>query len=171
MDTRRRIFTVLITGLLIALPATLLADEPESSDNDPRIIIIGDDGEELTIEMEEVHEIVAEAMAGLDEVMAELDEMQLQVRLGKDNRLDLSFDDTTVELDLDQIMVQVAHAVQTGFNQIHTEDWNSSRDRWSDVSEDDLRQELEDLRKEMKELSRELRKIRNQDQDQDEDLD
>ena len=150
-------------GLLIALPATLLADEPESSDNDTKIIVIGDDGEELTIEMEEVHEIVAEAMAGLDEVMAELEDMQLQVRLGKDNRLDLSFDDTTVELDLDQIMVQVAAAVRTGFDQIHMEDWSHAHDRWSDVSEYDLRQELEDLQREMKELRRELRKISNSD--------
>ncbi len=167
MDTRRRTNPVLIMGPLIlallisVLPATLLADEPGSSDNDAKIIIIGGDGEELTIEMEEVHEIVAEAMAGLDEVMAELKDMQLQVRLGKDNRLNLSYDDTTFELDLDQIMTQVAVALQDGFDQFHTEDWAHSHDRWSDDSEDDLRQELEDLRKEMKELRRELRKIRN----------
>lgn len=167
MDTRRRTNPVLIMGPLIlallisVLPATLLADEPGSSDNDAKIIIIGGDGEELTIEMEEVHEIVAEAMAGLDEVMAELKDMQLQVRLGKDNRLNLSYDDTTFELDLDQIMTQVAVALQEGFDQFHTEDWTHSHDRWSDDSEDDLRQELEDLRKEMKELRRELRKIRN----------
>lgn len=164
--TRQRTFTVLITGLLIlALPAILLADEPETSDNEAKVIIVGDDGEELTIDMEAVHEMVAEAMTGLDDVMEELEDMQLQVRLGKDNRLDLSYEDTTFELDLDQIMTQVAVAVQSGFEQIHTEDWTDSRDRWSDVSEDDLRQELEDLQKEMKELRREIGKIKDQDED------
>jgi Cu/Ag efflux pump CusA len=166
MMTRQRTFTVLITGLLIlALPAILLADEPETSDNEAKVIIVGDDGEELTIDMEAVHEMVAEAMTGLDDVMEELEDMQLQVRLGKDNRLDLSYEDTTFELDLDQIMTQVAVAVQSGFEQIHTEDWTDSRDRWSDVSEDDLRQELEDLQKEMKELRREIGKIKDQDED------
>ena len=166
MITRQRTFTVLITGLLIlALPAILLADEPETADNEAKVIIVGDDGEELTIDMEAVHEIMAEAMEGLDEVIEELDDMQLQVRLGKDNRLDLSYEDTTFELDLDQIMTQVAVAVQSGFEQIHTEDWTDSHDRWSDVSEDDLRQELENLQKEMKELRREIRKIKDQDED------
>jgi hypothetical protein len=151
--------------LILTLPAILLADEPGTADNESMIIVVGDDGEELTIDMEAVHEIMAEAMEGLDEVMEELEDMQLQVRLGKDNRLNLSYEDTTFELDLDQIMTQVAVAVQTGFNQIHVEDWTDSRDRWSDVSEDDLREELEDLKKEMKELRREFRKIRDQDED------
>ncbi len=166
MNTRQRTLLALITGLLIlTLPAILLADEPGSQEEDSKVIIIVDDGEEITIDMEEVHEIVAEAMSGLDEVMEELEDMQLQVRLGKDNRLDLSYEDTTFELDLDQIMAQVAVAVQSGFDQIHTEDWTDSRDRWSNVSEDDLRQELDDLQKEMKELRRELRKIRDVDED------
>ena len=166
MNTRQRTLPALITGLLIILlPATILADEPGLSEDDSKIIVIIDDGEELTIDMEAVHAIMAEAMDGLDEVMEELEDMQLQVRLGKDNRLDLSYDDTTFELDLDQIMAQVAVAVQTGFDEMHIEDWAGSHDRWSNVSEDDLRQELDDLQKEMKELRRELRKIRDSNED------
>jgi hypothetical protein len=166
MNTRQRTLLALITGLLIImLPATILADEPESSEEDSKVIIIVDDGEELTIDMADVHEMVAEAMSGLDEAMEELEDMQLQVRLGKDNRLDLSYEDTTFELDLDQIMAQVAVAVQTGFDEIHIQDWTDSHNRWSNVSEDDLRQELDDLQKEMKELRRELRKIRDSDED------
>jgi len=166
MNKRQSTLLALVTGLLIiAMPATILADEPESSEDDSKIVIIVDDGEEVTIDMAEVHEMVAEAMGGLDEVMEELEDMQLQVRLGNDNRLDLSFDDTTFELDLDQIMAQVAVAVQTGFDEIHIEDWTDSRDRWTDVSEDDLRQELDDLQKEMKELRKELRKIRDSNED------
>lgn len=164
--TRQRTIPVLIAGLLIlTMPAVLLADEPETAENEAKIIVVGDDGEELTIDFAAVHEIMAEAMEGLDEVMEELEDMQLQVRLGKDNRLDFSYDDTTFELDLDQIMTQVAVAVQSGFDQINLEDWTGSRDRWSNVSEDDLRQELADLKKEMKELRREFRKIRDPDED------
>jgi len=170
MDTRQRKYSALILGLLglsllIARPATLLAHEPEETEKDAKVIIIGDDGEEVVIEMEEVHAIVNEAMAGLDEVMAELDDMQFQVRLGRDNNLNLSYDDTTFELDLDQIMTQVSAAVQVGFDQFHTEDWTRSHDRWTNVSEDDLRQELKELQKEMKELRREIRKIKNLDED------
>ena len=168
MKSHRRILTALGLGLLsfsllVAQPAVLLADEPESSNDDAKVIIICDDGEEVTIDMEAVHEIVAETMSGLDEVMAELEDMQLQVRLGKDNRLDLSYEDTTFELDLDQIMTQVATAVQVGFEEFRTEDWTHSHDRWTDVSDDDLRQELEDLQQEMKELRREIKKIKNPD--------
>ena len=164
--TRQRTITALVTGLLIlTLPAILLADEPETADNEAKVVIVGIDGEELTIDMEAVHEMMAEAMVGLDDVMEELEDMQLQVRLGKDNRLDLSYDDTTFELDLDQIMTQVAVAVQSGFDQIKTEDWTDSRDRWSNVSDDDLRQELDDLKKEMKELRREFRKIKDHNED------
>ena len=147
--------------LILVLPAALLADEPAKTDNDAMVIIVGDDDREIIIEMEAVQEIVAEALTGLDEVMAELEDMQFQVRLGKDNRLDLSYEDTTFELDLDQIMSQVALAVQAGFDQIETDDWTHSHDRWSDSSEADLRRELEDLAKEMKELRRELGKARD----------
>ena len=161
MDTRKRILTVISLGMLVlALPGTLLADEPRTGDEESKVIIIDGGDEEIVIDMEHIHGIVSEAMAGLDETLAELEDMQLQVRLGQDNRLDLSFDDTTFELDLDQIMAQVAAAVQVGFDEFHTESWTRSHDRWSHASEDDLRAELEDLQQEMKELRRELRKLR-----------
>ena len=158
-DSLKIMGPVLLALLILALPATLLADEPESADNDAKVIIIRDGGEEMVIDMEAVHEIVAEAMSGLDEVMEELEEMQFQVRLGQDNRLDLSYDDTTFELDLDQIMAQVSLAVRTGFDQIDTDGWTGSHNRWDASTEDDLRRELKDLQKEMKKLRRELKEI------------
>lgn len=166
MDTRQRTLSVLIAGLLIfTLPATLLADEPENESKDSTIIIIDNDGEEVVIEMGEINEIVSEAMEGFDEAMAELEDMQLQVRLGDDNRLNLSYDDTTFELDLDQIMAQVSTAVQVGFSQFDTDDWSHSYDRHTNISEDELRHELKNLQREMKELRRELEKIRDIDDD------
>ena len=170
MDSHRRFFPTLTLGLLgltllIVQPAALMAADPKDSKDDTKVIIIEHDGDEMIIEMDEVQAIVDEAMEGFDEVMAELQDMQLEVRLGKDNNLNLSYEDTTFELDLDQILAQVSAAVQMGFDQVHTENWTRTSDRWSNVSEDDLRGELEDLQKEMKELRRELQKIKDSDED------
>lgn len=170
MDSHKRTFPALIMALLglsllMASPAALLAEEPDDTGDDSKVIIIDHDGEKVIIEMDEIQAIVDEAMEGMDEVMAELQDMQLEVRLGKDNNLNLSYDDTTFELDLDQIMTQVSAAVQVGFDQVHTEDWTHSHDRWTNVSENDLRAELEDLQKEMRELRRELQKIKDSDED------
>jgi hypothetical protein len=166
MDTRQRTLPILITGLLIlALPTILLADEPRNEAKETKVIIIDNDGEEVVIEMDDVQEIVNEAMEGFEEVMAELDDMQFQVRLGNDNRLNLSYEDTTFELDLDQVMTQVATAVRVGFQEFETDEWAHSFDRDANVSEDELRHELKDLQREMKELRRELRKIKDLDDD------
>jgi len=170
MDSRRYKFPALVPAflglsLLMVQPGNLLAADPPDAEKDAKVIIIQHGDEEVVIEMEEVQSIVDEAMEGLDEVLAEIQDMQLEVRLGKDNNLNLSYDDTTFELDLDQIMTQVAAAVQVGFDQFHAEDWTRSSDRWSQVSEDDLKQELEDLRKEIKQLRRELRNMKKSDGD------
>ena len=113
----------------------------------------------------EVKDIVSEAMAGLEDVMTELDDMQFQFRMGQDNRVNLSYDDTTFELDLDQIMAQVATAVEIGLSEINTGQWTDSRHRWNHVAAEDLESELDELRSEMRELRAELRKLRNQNSD------
>jgi hypothetical protein len=158
------ILPVLGLALLVAAPADLRAAEPRDADQDAdqnaKVIVIEHGEEELVIDMAEVQAVVDEAMAGLDEALAEIQDMQLEVRLGKDNHLNLSYDETTFELDLDQIMTQISAAVQVGFDQFDTADWAQARDRWSEVSEDDLKQELEDLKREMKDLRRELRQIK-----------
>ena len=71
MDTQKRWLALITLGLfLLALPVTLLADEPEPDKKDSKIIIVHDGDEEVVIEMEEIHEIMAEAMEGLDEAMS-----------------------------------------------------------------------------------------------------
>lgn len=166
MDIQKRWMAAITLGLFIlALPVTILADEPEADKKDSKVIIIHDGDEEVVIEMAEIHEIVAEAMEGFDEVMAEIQDMQLEVRLGRDNKLDLSYEDSTFELDLDEIMTQVSAAVQVGFDEFHTSDWSHSHDRWSHASDDDLRAELDDLQEEMKELRSELRKLKKPEDD------
>ncbi len=176
--------------LALALPAVLLAAEPESTDKADRdeasIVILGDDGEEITLTVEDgtftmistedgetttrmvdietmgllAADAVDEAMGGMDEVMAQLEEMQFQFRVGQDNRLNLSFDDSEFELDLDQIMTQVASAVQLGLDEIDTAQWASHGNRWDDVSEDELRDELDNLKDEMEALRTELQNLK-----------
>jgi hypothetical protein len=175
--------------MTLALPGLLLASEPEKnqkSDADgSQIVIVGDDGEELTVTLadgaltmistENGHtttrimdmeamgllaaDAVEEAMWGMDEVLAELEDLQLDVHMGQDNRLNLKVDDTEFEVDLDQILSQVASAVQVGLDEIDTGDWTDRRSRWDDVSDAELRVELDNLKDEMKELRRELRRL------------
>lgn len=171
MDTQKRWMALITLGLFfLALPVTILADEPQTDEpeadiKDSKVIIIHDGDEDVVIEMSEIHEIVIDAMEGFDEAMAEIQDMQLEIRLGQDNKLDLSYEDSTFELDLDEIMTQVASAVQVGLDDFNTSDWTHSHDRWSHASDDDLRAELEDLQEEMKDLRRELRKLKETDDD------
>ncbi|MEN8007326.1 MAG: hypothetical protein ABFS42_09950 [Candidatus Krumholzibacteriota bacterium] len=165
MNAKRNADSLKIAGpfilalLILFLPVVLWADEPDCEDKEAKLVIVGEDGEEMVIEMGAVHEIVADALSGLDEVMAELEDMQFQVRLGRDNRLDLSYEDTTFELDLDQVMSQVSVALQAGLDEFDTEDWTGSHDRWEASTDEDLRRELKKLQQEMKELRQELKKV------------
>lgn len=146
-------------ALVIALPALAAADEPAAK-KESRIVVVHDDDHEIVIDMEAINLIVAEAMEGVDEVLAELEDMQFQMHLGRDNRLNLSYDDTTFEMDLDQIMAQVGVALEAGLTDLDTEDWTYSRDRWDSADEQGLRRELDKLKDEMRELKRELRKVK-----------
>jgi hypothetical protein len=162
MTTRRKLPLVALTVLLtasLALPAW--ADEDRPRQNRPTILVLGDDGDEIVIDMADVNEIVNEAMEGFGEAMAELEDMQLQIRLGQDNRLDLSYDDTTFELDIDQIMTQVAGVLEVGLSEFDAGKWTRSSHRWRDVADEDLEAELNELRSEMRELRAELKKLRD----------
>jgi hypothetical protein len=147
-------------ALIIALPAALTAGEPDTEDAS-RIVVVQDDGREITIDMVAVNEIVNEAMEGVAEVIAEMEDMQFQMHLGRDNRLNLSYDETTFELDLDQIMAQVSVALEAGLEGLDTDEWTDSRDRWSEADDTELRRELDKLKDEMRELKRELRKAKD----------
>lgn len=181
---------VLVLALLVmAMPALLLAAEPDddkkSADEKTTMVIIGDDGDEVTLTLDEgaltvistedgnttttvmdvdaMGLLAADAIDGalleMGDVFAEMEDMQFQFRMGQDNRMNLSFDDSEFELDLDQIMTQVASAVQMGLSEINTEEWTSHHGRWDEVSDDELRDELDNLKDEMKELRRELKRL------------
>lgn len=115
------------------------------------------EGERVTttvIDMDEVGRLVGDAVG---EAMAAMEDLQLQVRLGQDNRLDITTADGMVEVDLDQIMSQVAAAVQVGLDGIDTATWASAGPR----DEAQLQSELADLQEEMRALREELRRLRD----------
>ncbi len=181
--------------MALTLPALLGAAEPEndetSDEQKSTVVIIGEDGEELTVtlgdgeltivttedgeistsimDMDAVGLLVEDsldlAMLEMDGVLEHLQDMQFQVRMGADNRLNLNYAESEFELDLDQIMTQVAAAVQLGLDEIDTAEWASHGHRWDDeATDDELRDELDTLKDEMKELRRELRRLQKENQ-------
>ena len=114
----------------------------------------GDHVTTTLIDMDSMGQLVGDA---LDQALAAMDDLQLQVRLGQDNRLDITTADGFVQVDLDQIMSQVATAVQTGLEGIDTATWTAAGPR----DEQELQRELEDLQAEMRALRQELRRLRD----------
>jgi len=169
------IFAVL--GLLLATAA--LATEPGDATESRQIVIVGDDGErvvvsldgtELTVisedadgssvrmvDMEQIGRLVGDALGDLDGHLAILQDLQLDMHMGNDNRLNVSWEDETFELDVNEIMVQIGEALETGLGDFDTDDWSDVHVR--DRSDEDLRQELRELKAELRELRQEFREL------------
>ncbi len=165
--------------LVLVIPAAASAGDPVAKEDDPLVIVTGEDesttlawtGGTLTItsedgdrtgvavvDLEEVGALVEGAVGDLAEVLAGL---QLDVHLGQDNRLNFSYDDQTVEVDVGEIMIEVRRALEAGLEGIETEHWVERRERGeSEKTAAELRRELDELRREMKELRRELRDVK-----------
>ena len=155
---------------VLLLAAATSAAEPD----DHRVIVVGDggqtlsidlDGTELTIvtegddgtcvrivDMEQVGLLVKD---GLEGAFAALRDMQLDVHMGQDNRLDFSHGDETVEVDVDAIIGEVQRALGD-LSDLDTSGWTGVHDR--DRSNDELRAELRALQREVQKLQRELTK-------------
>lgn len=114
----------------------------------------GDQVTTTVIDMDEMGRLVGDA---LDGALAAMDDLQMQVRLGQDNSLEITTADGFVQVDLDQIMSQVAVAVRTGLEGIDTATWAAAGPR----DEQALQRELEDLQAEMRALREELRRLRD----------
>jgi hypothetical protein len=107
------------------------------------------------VDLDQVGDIVEGAVG---EAMTALKDLQLQVRVGQDNRIDVSTAEGTYQVDLDAIMTEVAAAVQSGLKDIDTEEWASQGPRDA-RDEAELRKELGELQKEMRGLREELRRL------------
>jgi hypothetical protein len=159
MLPRVRIRCTLAGLFCLALPAVAFAQDPDTSRQSSAEVVI--DGEELGV-------IVSEAVGDIAAVLADL---QIEIRMGQDNRMDLSVEDKTYELDIDAILEQVGMALEAGLGELETQDWTSVtvRDDHDQASDHDqataaeLRVELDDLRHELQDLQAELAKLRKND--------
>ena len=178
-----RMTAALTALMMLGLPVVLAAKDVPPDREEKRVVIIDDDGETMTldwedqaltitrqsegrtgvtvIDMEEIGAIVGEAMEEVAETLADL---QMDIHMGQDNRLNLSVDDTTFELDMDEIFAQIGEVLEMGLGEFDTDEWTHAHDRhYTERNSDELKSELDELRREMKELRRELSRLRSDD--------
>lgn len=154
MSRRLRICCALAGLLCPVLPSGAFAQEPDTcrhSSGSTQVVI---DGEELGA-------IVGDVVEDLATVLADL---QVEVRMGQDNRMNVSVQDKTYELDIDAILEQVSVALEAGLQEMETEDWTSVTVRRDhEATAEELRVELDDLRAELQDLQKELSRLRDRD--------
>lgn len=170
----------LITGLMLVLTLTValsVAAEDKAKvdikdgkshltvDKDGdiiRIVNFGDGDEQiLELDLSGMEALVSEALVDMGDILSDLDDMQMTVKLGDDNRLSVAHDESYWELDLDEIMTQVGVALESASLEFDMDDWtHNSRQHHFSVSDDDLEDELEALRDEVRALRKELKDIR-----------
>jgi len=186
MQRPTRFILALSILAVLSQPASAISAEPEPHDTKPVSTAACNGDQDVTVSLDKgvltvvstekgktstrvvdleaasvlAADVVDDTLAGMDDVFDQLADLQLQCRLGQDNRLNLTFEDTDFELDLDQIMAQVASAVQSGLQEIDTSEWTSQHDRWDDDSDEELQSELADLKAEMEDLRTELRALK-----------
>ena len=119
----------------------------------------GDDSKVVMVNLEAVEDLVAVALDDVSTVLDELGELQMEIRLGQDNRLSFADADTEWEVDLGQIAMQLESALRAGFAEVEAEDWGSRHSRHARNDEvEALQEELDSLRREMKQLKKQLEK-------------
>lgn len=177
-------FIAVLSILILALATVVTAEDLDDPADGERIVIVGDDDErivlsldggELTVisedgdgssvhivDMEQIGVLVGDALSDLDGHLAILEDLQLDLHMGTDNRLNVSWDDDTFEVDVNEIMVQVSEVLAAGLADFRIEDWSSVHAR--DDSDAELRRELRELKAEMRDLRRQIRE-RDSDED------
>jgi hypothetical protein len=116
----------------------------------------GDHVTTTVVDLDQIGRLVGDA---LGEAKVAMEDLQLQVRLGQDNRVNVATAEGEFEVDLDQIMTQVAAAVRSGLHDIDTANYTST-DSGTAASDEDLQVELAELQKEMRSLRLELGRLR-----------
>lgn len=166
--------------VLLSLPAVALAAGPDAgAKEDTRtVVVVGERGETLSVDLEgseltivtrdgdastvrivDLAQVGLLVQDGLQETLAALRDLQLDVHMGRHNRLNVSHGDRTFEVDVDAVMAEVGAALEAGLGglegfSLDTADWTSTRDR--DREMQDLRARLDELKDEVRRLRREL---------------
>jgi hypothetical protein len=185
---------ILLAGIF-ALNAVAATDNwqnlrrPVSSDEDALVVVEGgderltismqdgsllrittDNGEEQVIEVDLslMEDVIAEAMVGVREALAELSNLQIEVQVDPDESIVIGSGDEMVMIELPEIMAEVQEdladalqdleiSINSGF---HRAEWFHHESEDADADEiDQLRDELNQLRGEMKRLRAELRRL------------
>jgi len=161
-NAKQTTFVAMVTLILVAASFSgVLAQDTITIENG-EITIESDDGERMIMmDAESIESLISETldvtMDGMQDVLAELDEMQLEIRLGDDNQLSFETEDQMWEMNLDVIFSELGSVLETAFNDMDTDGWtghhNFSDD---DFDEEELEEELDRLKDELDDLRREL---------------
>ncbi len=151
---------LLAVVLLIPALSSAVAGERITIENGQISIENPDSDRLLVIDTDSLHELISttleETMDGMGDVLAELENLQLEIRLGEDNKLSVETEDQMWEMDLDLIFKEVGHALDTAFEGMETDGWSHHRYHESDDGEEDLAAELERLKSELNRLQKKL---------------
>lgn len=118
------------------------------------LTVITDGAEGRTVRIVDLEQVSLLAEDALAEAMAAVRDLQLDVHVGADNRLEFSGGDQTWEIDVNAIAGEVARALQEGFGDLDTAGWHGVHER--DNTEAELRAELEALKAELARLRGEM---------------
>ena len=173
MTSLRRIAAAAALAALLVPGAAAAGDKDDS-----RLFVLADGDQEVTVQVEagemtittedadgttvrvvDLEQVGRLVRDSLQDVFATLGDMQIDTHAGRDNRLEFSTGDETVEIDLDAIMAEVGAALEgglAGLDRLETTDWSSVRAR--DRADEELRRELRELKREVRRLQRELEK-------------
>jgi len=146
---------------MILLTATGAVAEQKVSVDKGRVVIVENGGEKVvTIDTDNLSRLIGDsvdqALGNLDQVLAEMEDLQLEVRLGDDNMISVETEDEAFEVDLDIIFREVGNALETAFEDLDTAGWTGHYHVDGDASSEDLEQKLRELKKELRRLQDEL---------------
>ncbi|HPF70278.1 MAG TPA: hypothetical protein PLQ13_06380 [Candidatus Krumholzibacteria bacterium] len=138
--------------------AIVIADGPDRSVSisiaDGEVTVIETDGDASTVSIVDLDQVGVLVKDGLAQAAQVLSELQLDMHVGADNRLEFSDGDRTFEVDVDAIASEVARALQQGLGSMDTAGWTSTHDHDADTA--DLEAELAKLKRELAKLQKEL---------------
>jgi hypothetical protein len=171
MNNSKQTTVAALLALILMVPLASGVNTPASAQDvitieNGEITIESEDGEKtIYIDAESMEDLISEtldeAMDGMQDVLAELDEMQLEIRLGDDNQLSFETEDQMWSVNMDVIMKEIGSALEVAFDEMDTEDW-SDHHHFSDgdFDDEDLAEELDRLKDELHRLKKELDQLK-----------